>query len=244
MDKDTVKRIEALEQRVGALEKASTRTDKPDRNIVELDLTLPEADIGGLRFNKQKVHAVFHKKDDGWWHSRDILFLSARNVEDDNSRDILTEYLNSYEFRERIRLSLPGEVFGEVLNPDDIEVSLPKKAEEVKSYNGVNWWYWLADPPAGFAASFCYVFSGGYANGRYASTVGGCAPLSVSRSGAANPGCRHLAGGLDRGGRLRRKRGRDGLCDQHRRKVSSGRLREPAEVEAGCKPWTSRESRI
>jgi hypothetical protein len=34
-------------------------------------------------------------KDDGWYHSKDILFLSARNVEDDNSRDILTEYIQS-----------------------------------------------------------------------------------------------------------------------------------------------------
>jgi hypothetical protein len=57
-------------------------------------------------------------------------------------------------------------------------------------------------------------------------------------------GCRRLAGGIDRGGWLRRKRGHGGLCDQYWRKVSSGRLSEPAEVEAGCKPWASRESRV
>jgi hypothetical protein len=49
---DNAKRIEALEKRVGALEKAFTQTDNLDRNIVGIDLTLPEAGIDGLHFNE------------------------------------------------------------------------------------------------------------------------------------------------------------------------------------------------
>ncbi|MDR0556309.1 MAG: hypothetical protein LBG43_00335 [Treponema sp.] len=169
MDKDTVKRIESLEQRVGALEKASTKTEKPDRNIVELDLTLPEADIDGLHFNRQEVRAVFEKQDDGWYHSRDSLFLSARNTVDDNSRDILTEYLCDSGIRTQIADRLG-------IQPADIIVSLPEKNQGVKKYNGVDCWYWLRPPYAGSAAYFAYVASYGYANNTNASAVGGCAP--------------------------------------------------------------------
>ena len=86
---DIERRLEAIEKRLAILEDGRGLSDDQPGTL-EMDLSLPEADIGGLRFNKQKVHAVFDKKDDGWYHSRDILFMSARNVKDDNSRDILT----------------------------------------------------------------------------------------------------------------------------------------------------------
>jgi hypothetical protein len=170
---DNAKRIEALEKRVTVLEKAFTQTDRPDRNIIEIDLTLTEAVIDGLLFNEQKVHAVFTKQHDGWYYSRNILFLSARNVEDDNSRDILQVYLNDAGGDRGIRAQI-ADIFG--VPPDAIEIALPQKPQGIKKYHGVDWWYWLADPYAGSAANFCYSYLSGVARGNYASAVGGCAP--------------------------------------------------------------------
>jgi hypothetical protein len=133
---------------------------------------LPEADIEGLHFNKMEVHAVFEKQDDGWYHSRDILFLSARNVKDDNSRDILMEYLNlsgDNGLREQLAYN-----FG--VRQHNIEISLPPKNEGVKKYNGVDWWYWLASPQSGSAAAFWNANGGGHAGNYHATGVGGCAP--------------------------------------------------------------------
>jgi hypothetical protein len=134
---------------------------------------LPEADIEGLHFNKMEVHAVFEKQDDGWYHSRDILFLSARNVKDDNSRDILTEYLNlpgDDSLREQLAYNLG-------VRQHNIEISLPPKNEGIKKYNGVGCRYWLNNPYSGSAASFCLCDSGGHSYGTSASGVGGCAPI-------------------------------------------------------------------
>ena len=83
---DIEKRLEAIEKRLVSLENGQM-SDK----LETLYLTLPEVNIDGLHFNRTEVHAVFELKEDDWWHSRSILFLSARNTEDDNSRDILTE---------------------------------------------------------------------------------------------------------------------------------------------------------
>jgi hypothetical protein len=58
----------------------------------------------------------------------------------------------------------------------NVKISLPQKPDGVKKYNGVDWWYWLADPSAGSAAYFCSSSYYGYANRSYASSVGGCAP--------------------------------------------------------------------
>jgi hypothetical protein len=176
MNKDNTRRLEDLEKRVEALEKGSAQTDKPVRDVIEIDTTLPEADIDGLHFNEQKVRAVFEYQDDGWWQSRGILFLSARNVTDDNSQDILMEYLNSYDFKNSIRQQLPEEIFGEVMTPDKIEVSLPKENKGIKKYHGVDCWHWLAGSYSDSAADFCLVNCYGLATNGYASTVLGCSP--------------------------------------------------------------------
>jgi hypothetical protein len=140
-----------------------------------MSLTLPEADIGGLHFNVQKVCAVFEKGEDGWWSSRDVLFLSARNVEDDNSRDILTEYLESYEVKQCFIAALinAGIV---ICARDDIEISLPVENEGIKRYNGAPCWYWLRDKFYDSAYRFFCVNYNGYVSDATASGVGGCAP--------------------------------------------------------------------
>jgi hypothetical protein len=104
-----------------------------------MELVLPEADVDGSRFNEQKVQACFEKGDDGWYYSEDVLFLSARNVKDDNRRDILKEYLNTIEIWEQL-----AKAFG--ISPEDVEVSLPQEERGVKKYHGVACRYWLADP--------------------------------------------------------------------------------------------------
>jgi hypothetical protein len=166
---DVEKKIDDLERRLSVLEQGAGLN--AEKSVVEIDLVLPEDDIGGLHFNETKVRAVFEKKEDGWYHSKDILFLSARNTEDDNSRDILTEYLN-----------LPGDnglkeqiagLFD--VHPQDIEIYLPKESEGSKKYNGAKCWYWLSDKPSGSAANFCLVNASGYASYYGASAVGGCA---------------------------------------------------------------------
>jgi hypothetical protein len=168
---DLEKRLENIERRLSILENghglAGETTDKP----IEMDLVLPEADINGLRFNATGVSTVFEKQDDGWYHSRDILFLSARNVEDNNSRDILTEYLNlsgDNSLREQLAYNLG-------VRQHDIEVSLPKENEGIKKYGGVAWWYWLYPRSSGSAAAFCNVNRYGHAYASLASGVGGCA---------------------------------------------------------------------
>jgi hypothetical protein len=168
MDKNKVKRIEALEKRVAALEKAFEQTDNRE-SIVEIRLVLPEADIDGLHFNKQEVSAVFEKQDDGWYYSRDILFLSARNVEDDNTRDILTEYLCDSGIRTQI-----ADMLG--IPPTAIEIALPQKPQGIKKYHGVDWWYWIADSFYVSATHFCNSYYDGNAGGDAASAVGGCSP--------------------------------------------------------------------
>jgi hypothetical protein len=168
------KRLEAVERRLAILEDGrGLNGGKPP--VVELDLALPEADIDGLRFNETKVHAVFEKKEDGWWHSRDILFMSARNTGDDNSFDILTAYLKLGTVNNAFYQALKkaGIISGE---NENIEISLPKENEGVKQYNGVDWWYWLEGRIASSAASFARVYGVGGASYYGASAVGGCAP--------------------------------------------------------------------
>jgi hypothetical protein len=169
----TESRLEAIEKRLSRLERGAG-TDGgagAEETVVEMNLVLPEACIDGLRFNKTEVRAVFKKKEDGCYHSKDILFLSARNTEDDNSRDILTEYLN-----------LPGDnglkeqIAGRFdVHPQDIEISLPKENEGVKRYNGARQWYWTASLSSGSAAYFCSVYGNGHTSDNIASAVGGCA---------------------------------------------------------------------
>jgi hypothetical protein len=164
------RQLNAIKQDICRLD--GKEADECNEKIIEIDLTLPEADIGGLHFNETKVHAVFELKDDGWYHSRDILFLSARNINDDNSRDILTEYLNSDEFKIALGRAMPGKP---LLLLKDIEVSLPKENEGGKNYTGVDCWYWLLPPES--AAYFCYVSHIGITSNTGADSVGGCAPM-------------------------------------------------------------------
>ena len=142
---DIEKRLQAIEKRLAILEDGHG-LNSGEQAVMEIDLVLPEADIEGLHFNEQKVHAVFEKHNDGWWYSRDILFLSARNTEDDNSRDILMEYLNAHGeygiydgIKSQIALAMKA---GRVPN---VEIALPQNPEGVKQYHGVDWWYWLTD---------------------------------------------------------------------------------------------------
>jgi hypothetical protein len=174
MNKDKAKRIEVLEKRVDVLEKLTQTGNR--ESVVEMCLILPKADIDGLHFNRQEVCAIFEKQNDGWYYSRDILFLSARNVKNNNNRDILTEYLNMAPVKGACR-GIKGQI-AEMMNVSslNVKIALPQKPQGVKKYNGVDWWYWLTDPYAGSAAHFCLSRSGGYAGGDRASVVGGCAP--------------------------------------------------------------------
>jgi len=169
MDLET--RVKELEKRLDVLEKTDRKENDTGADILELELTLPEADIGGLHFNETKVNAVFEKKD-GWYYSRDILFLSARNVEDDNDRDILTEYLQSEAFRDSLWTALPDEI--PVDDVDKIKVRIPEENQGVKKYNGVDWWYWLS--AAYSSAHFALISDAGITSYSNASSVGGCAP--------------------------------------------------------------------
>jgi hypothetical protein len=165
-------RLDDFERRLSILENDHGLNGETGDKTIELDLTLPEADIGGLHFNETKVHAVFEKQDDGWYYSRDILFLSARNMVDENSRDILMEYLNlsgDYGLREQLAYNIGIRQHG-------IEISLPKENHGIKKYNGVSCWYWLNPRSSGSAVYFCNSYSGGSALHYSASAVGGCAP--------------------------------------------------------------------
>jgi hypothetical protein len=86
-------------------------------------------------------------------------------------------FYNSYNFTNCICEQLPEKVFGEVLQTDSIEVSLPEENEGIKPYNGVKLWYWLRPLAFGSAAYFATVTGYGYANSGTASAVGGCAPV-------------------------------------------------------------------
>jgi hypothetical protein len=180
MKMDTEQRIEDLERRLAALEKERCQGNGGPA-LVEMDLTLPKTDIDGLHFNKTEVHAVFEKKDDGWYHSRDILFLSARNIEADNSLDILTKYLQSEKFIEEMRIALSeADIIPIPFDKDkypEIKISLSEENEGVKRYNGVNWWYWLEGKYSDSAATFCDVLHTGHTASSLASAVGGCAPM-------------------------------------------------------------------
>jgi hypothetical protein len=134
-----------------------------------IELTLPEAKIDGLYFNKQKISAVFHKQEDGWWQAEDILFMSARNAEDDNSRDILTEYLNDFQIRAQIAATFN-------VSAEAITVGLPWKSRGIKQYHGVDWSYWLANPYSMSVRHFWNVLFNGLTDNRNADVVLGCAP--------------------------------------------------------------------
>jgi hypothetical protein len=168
-ENNLLEKLERLDERVAALEEKAGISVKPP-GVIELGLALPEAEIGGLRFNKTEARAVFKRQEDGWYHSRGILFMSARNTRDDNSRDILTEYLQSGPVHKAFLAALGEEGM-------NIEISLPKENEGIKQYNGVDCWYWLEGKPAASSAYFAAIDYAGDTGDTVASGVGGCAPM-------------------------------------------------------------------
>jgi hypothetical protein len=181
---------EGIEARIGRIENRLSilgLKDEPAERlpeVLELDLELPDMDIDGLRFNRTLVrHAVFDLKEDGRYHSRDILFISARNTENDNSHDILSEYLESERFKLALAYAISQDrnVFTEnysntLVLANAIEVSLPEENQGVKKYNGVSCGYWLRLRPSA-ASTFCYVYHNGHTNYSTAGSAGGCAPV-------------------------------------------------------------------
>jgi hypothetical protein len=137
--------------------------------MIESVWELPKADIDGLHFNRQEVQAVFELKDDGFYHSRDVLFLSARNTAKDTSRDVLLEYLNSPAVIILFQTALRKKC--------EIVFALPSENEGVKRYNGAPCWYWLSGIRARYAGYYQVVDMNGNYNHGVANVVCGCAPM-------------------------------------------------------------------
>jgi hypothetical protein len=135
--------------------------------IIDIFWELPKSGIGGLHFNKQEVQAVFELKDDGFYHSREVLFLSARNTAKDTSRDLLLEYLNSPAVISSFR--------GAIQETREIMFALPNENEGIKRYNGVPCWYWLSGIRARYAGYYQVVDMKGNYNHGVANVVCGCA---------------------------------------------------------------------
>ncbi|MDR0638561.1 MAG: hypothetical protein LBG27_06645 [Spirochaetaceae bacterium] len=171
--------INSLMGRVKALEDGSPSHLCLNQNpeTIELEIDCPDADIGGLHFNAQKIRNVFELKEDGNYYSRDILVHSARDTDEGTGRDLLSEYLDSIDVKQAFYRAFCNKYTAELLfkmglkRVPDIKVSLPEANQGVKKYNGACWWYWLRPRVSGSAASFCAV---SYA---LASAVGGCAPV-------------------------------------------------------------------
>jgi hypothetical protein len=163
----------SIEKRLSDLEMQSRVRSPKQSETLELRIMLPEADIDGLTFNEQTVKGIFDLKEDGKYHSRDILFMSARNTVDDNSRDILSEYLQSEGVKKSFIVALAEAGYEDV----SIDISLPTENEGVKKYNGVTFWCWLENKSDNSSASFARVYSLGYAGHGHAAGIGGCAPV-------------------------------------------------------------------
>jgi hypothetical protein len=96
--------------------------------------------------------------------------MSARNNVNDNSQDILAEYLA----RDEIKTQIADVFFG--ASPDDIEIGLPQKQQGAKRYSRVPMWYWLTDSSPYHLQSFNSVGVNGEAFSYQATAIGGCAP--------------------------------------------------------------------
>ncbi|MDR1220360.1 MAG: hypothetical protein LBK73_12235 [Treponema sp.] len=190
---------ERIEERIGIIEsRLSIMVLEKEPAVVlseciHLKLELPEADIGGLHFNKTEVETVFDLKEDGLYYSRDILFISARGMDEGTGRDLLTEYLESAEFR----LSLAEAIFecrnaltekyGDMVSlADCLEVSLPEENQGVKKYNGVTCGYWLRPRYCGSTDGFCIVNYCGDTYGSGGAHTDGCAPAFRVRAAGGN----------------------------------------------------------
>ncbi|GMO64877.1 MAG: hypothetical protein Ta2A_12790 [Treponemataceae bacterium] len=148
-------------------------------NLLEITLILPEADIKGLHFNEAKVKAVFEQKDDGCYYSRDILFCSARRSETEKTEDVLTEYLETLEFRTAIFDALPQALkpaSASGVNAFIPEYEYGRTEYEKKHYNGGACRYWLRPSSAAVADKFCCVSIVGSVGTVFDHLFGGCAP--------------------------------------------------------------------
>jgi len=169
---DLKKRIDKLE---GKSTSACTGECSGREKVIELDIEWPEADIGGLHFNKQKTRGVFELKGDGNYYSKDILIHSARDTDNGTDRDLLSEYLASEEVKEAFHSAARNADMVSVIG-ESIRVFLPEENQGVKNYNGVSWWYWLKPRYSGSSSDFCIVSLDGHSYDGGASSVGGCAP--------------------------------------------------------------------
>jgi hypothetical protein len=191
-DKEWCRKIEdeinSLKEHVRKLE-SDAGWNGPNQKIIELDIEWPEADIGGLHFNAQKTHGVFDLKENGKYYSRDILFHSARDLDEGTDRDLLSEYLDSIDVKQAFYRAFCDKYTADPLfemglkRVTDINVSLPEENQGIKKYNGVSWWYWLRPRSSGSAAYFCYVHTNGLSGHNSASAVGGCAPAFCVANG-------------------------------------------------------------
>jgi len=184
MENDQLEKLEAeiksLKERVGKLEGIPDGACSLHEKEIELDITWPEADIGGLHFNAQTTRSVFERMEDGNYYSKDILIHSARDTDEGTGNDTLSDYLDSEDVLDAFQEALENAVDCE--SGLKVErVFLPKENQGVKKYNGVSWWYWLLPRSASSAASFCNCSSTGDSS-RTASSVGGVAPGFCVRS--------------------------------------------------------------
>jgi hypothetical protein len=174
-DKEWCKRIEdeinGLKDRVKKLEDGSVPESSMQKSI-GLCIEWPEADIEGLHFNAQKTRSIFDLKEDGAYHSRDILFLSARDTDEGTGRDLLSEYLDS----EAVRDAFLAATENYTAYTDIIKIFIPEENQGIKKYNGVKWGYWLRPHYSGSTGAFCTVDSSGAAHYDYAPYVYGFAP--------------------------------------------------------------------
>ncbi|MDR3333578.1 MAG: hypothetical protein LBT13_01640 [Treponema sp.] len=202
MDEELKEWCKGIEERIASLESCSKYAQQVfednklgitglSQDVIEIDLLLPEDDIDGLHFSDQKVHAIFEMKEDGWYYSRDILFLSARHTENRNKRDFLAEYLIKAPSGYRNGVSITGQISSFMqkklcrpLVSFDITISLPKENQGIKKYNGVDCPYWLEDTLSD--TGFCDVGYCGKDGYSHASYVGGVAPaFRVAQYGGA-----------------------------------------------------------
>jgi len=172
-DREWCEKVEAeirgLKKRIDQLEGISSSAD-----VIELDIKWPEADIEGLHFTEQRTHAIFERKEDGNYYSRDILFNSARDTDKGTERDLLTDYLECDTVKDAFIMAL--EKAG-IRTDGKVRVFIPEKNQGVKKYNGVDWWYWLKSCYSGSATTYCRVhYTGNFIGSDTASAVGGFAP--------------------------------------------------------------------
>jgi hypothetical protein len=171
---ETERRLARLEQGTGANGEATPGVPEKLEGVI---LNLPEALVGGLRFNEQTVEGTFELHDDGWYHCSDVLFLSARNIESDNRRDVLMEYLNKEFVRSAFLEAVLDELDAGSEGMDISIISLPKENKGVKKYNGVVCSYWLKNIRSGVVNSFEYADCCGGIGVIDARSVCGCAPM-------------------------------------------------------------------